>query len=211
MGAPGRCVDDGDGDAVGEVVGGEASGGHDPGHVLGELLGGERDDEAGLAGAGVADHDDADAGLARQIRGGRRGRRTRHAARLPLSPSPSLSAPRLRVLGDLGAGAAASVSGWGPEGGLVLFLLGDAAVASAWRGRKGKREKNEKATDGWVGCYGFFRLQRRCLYGLLFYGGWVGLYSRIQPRTDPAVSGHSPRELCAVFSYFSSLVSRSED
>jgi len=82
MGAPGRCVDDGDGDAVGEVVGGEAGGGHDPGHVLGELLGGERDDEAGLAGAGVADHDDADAGLARQIRGRRRGRRARHAARL---------------------------------------------------------------------------------------------------------------------------------
>jgi len=28
MGAPGQCVDDGDGDAVGEVVGREAGGGH---------------------------------------------------------------------------------------------------------------------------------------------------------------------------------------
>ena len=106
-GVPGRRVDDGDGYAVGEVVGGEACGGHDAGHVLGELLGGEGDDEAGLAGARVADHDDPHARLARQIRGRRRGRRTRHAARL-------LSLPvRLRVLRDLGGRWCGCVRGAG--------------------------------------------------------------------------------------------------
>lgn len=75
----GGCVDDGDGDAVGEVVCGEAGVGHDLGDVLRELLGGDGDDEAGLAGAGVADDDDAHAGPAREVRrcGSRHGRRSR--------------------------------------------------------------------------------------------------------------------------------------
>lgn len=96
----GGGVDDGDGDAVGEVVGGEAGVGHDLGDVLGELLGGDGDDEAGLAGAGVADDDDAHARAARQVRCcGSHGRRRRLLLLL-------LGA---RVLGDLGAAAAAAV------------------------------------------------------------------------------------------------------
>lgn len=77
-GGPGGGVDDGDGDAVGEVVDGEAGGGQYAGDVAGEPLGGGGHDEAGLAGARVADDDDSQALLARQIR-------ERHAcAPLPL-------------------------------------------------------------------------------------------------------------------------------
>jgi len=60
---------------------------------------------------------------------------------------------------------------------------GDAAVASAWRGRKGKREKNEKATDGWV-----------CLLRLLPSGC---LSRRIPSRvgTVPVWAGTKPAQI----------------
>lgn len=88
----GGGVDDGDWDAVGEVVGGEAGGRHDAGDVLREGLGGDGDDEAGLAGARVADDDDPHALLAGQVR---RCRRSRHGA-------PPLSLPPLAALGFWG-------------------------------------------------------------------------------------------------------------
>lgn len=53
-----RGVDDGDGDAIGVDVGGEASGRHDARDVLREGFGGDGDDEARFAGALVTDDDD---------------------------------------------------------------------------------------------------------------------------------------------------------
>ena len=57
---PGRGIDDGERDEIGEEIGGKVSRWKDGRHVLGERFGGGGEDQARLSGAAISGDDDTD-------------------------------------------------------------------------------------------------------------------------------------------------------